>query len=146
MERQRQEDELKSRSTRKGQDSDQKRVCYYVLSIVPNFMFTNYLLCIDFFVMIICYLIFWLNVTSWSSPYSIKILNVISTIIVKKWFLSLSGYKPTKKFKPRWDKTSIEYTSFRSCRRNYCWYGPTIVLNVINYLQITSNTSEKSCP
>ena len=40
MERQRQEDELKSRSTRKGQDSDKKKVCYFVLYVVPSFMFS----------------------------------------------------------------------------------------------------------
>ena len=40
MERQHQEDELKSRSTRKGQDSDKKKVCYFVLYVVPSFMFS----------------------------------------------------------------------------------------------------------
>jgi hypothetical protein len=48
MERQRQEDELKSRSTRKGQDSDQKRVCYSVLYVVPSLMFSNFLCMVIF--------------------------------------------------------------------------------------------------
>lgn len=38
MERQRHEDELKNRSTRKSQDADQKTVCYPAVIIEPNFV------------------------------------------------------------------------------------------------------------
>ena len=42
IERLRHEDELKNRSTRKGQGADQKRVCYSAFYILPGFIFFSY--------------------------------------------------------------------------------------------------------
>jgi len=49
-------------------------------------------------------------------------------LITVKMVVSISGYNPTKKFTSRRDETGIKYTNFRSCRRNYCWYGPATII------------------
>jgi hypothetical protein len=106
MERQRQEDELRNRSTRKGQDTGQKRVCYYAVIILLFFLKNeSHLFCV--FIKNNCFFNFHNSVSPHPlSFYSTKMCHVYITLVTAvNWLLSLSGYKPTKKFTSKPGKT-----------------------------------------
>lgn len=108
MERQRHEDELKSRSTKKVSDAEPSKVRFCILYIVSTFTL-NF-----FFVQIFFPWPYVLIITSVCVIFYIMLFPQLTC----GFRYMLSGHKSTNPNKRR-----IKFTSLRTCRRNYCWYS-----------------------